>query len=102
MPILGSHLIAIGRTAVRPGATVRGDPRRHPAGGGALQLRARSGSTLSRSTPQATGARFVEKLTRLSRGRSSFTTPESLGDYVVVDFIEQERELRRSGGRRSA
>jgi len=45
---------------------------------------------------------FVEKLTRLNQGRAFFTTPETLGDYVLVDFIEQKRELRRSGGRRSA
>src|SRR5262245_50876916 len=43
---------------------------------------------------------FVEKLTRLNQGRAFFTSPETLGDYVLVDFIEQKRELRRSGGRR--
>jgi uncharacterized protein with von Willebrand factor type A (vWA) domain len=42
---------------------------------------------------------FVEKLTRLNRGRAFFTTPETLGDYVLVDFIEQKRAQR--GGRRS-
>jgi uncharacterized protein with von Willebrand factor type A (vWA) domain len=46
---------------------------------------------------------FVEKLTRLNRGRAFFTSPETLGDYVLLDFIEQKREMRRaSGGRRSA
>ncbi len=43
---------------------------------------------------------FVEKLTRLNRGRAFFTTPETLGDYVLVDFIEQRRKLlkgRRAG-----
>src|SRR5215471_1941940 len=46
---------------------------------------------------------FVEKLTRLNQGRAFFTSPETLGDYVLVDFIEQKREMRRaSGGRRSA
>jgi uncharacterized protein with von Willebrand factor type A (vWA) domain len=46
---------------------------------------------------------FVEKLTRLNRGRAFFTSPETLGDYVLVDFIEQKREMRRSaGGRRTA
>jgi uncharacterized protein with von Willebrand factor type A (vWA) domain len=43
---------------------------------------------------------FVEKLTRLNQGRAFFTSPETLGDYVLVDFIEQKRELRRTGGRR--
>ncbi len=45
---------------------------------------------------------FVEKLTRLNRGRAFFTSPETLGDYVLVDFIEQKREMRRAGGRRTA
>jgi uncharacterized protein with von Willebrand factor type A (vWA) domain len=45
---------------------------------------------------------FVEQLTKLNQGRAFFTTPETLGDYVLVDFIEQKRQLRRSAGRRSA
>jgi uncharacterized protein with von Willebrand factor type A (vWA) domain len=40
---------------------------------------------------------FVEKLTELNRGRAFFTTPETLGDYVLVDFIEQRRRLLRAG-----
>ena len=39
---------------------------------------------------------FVEKLTRLNRGRAFFTTPDTLGDYVLVDFLEQK------GARRAA
>jgi uncharacterized protein with von Willebrand factor type A (vWA) domain len=42
---------------------------------------------------------FVERLTELNRGRAFFTTPETLGDYVLVDFIEQRRSLLR--GRRA-
>jgi uncharacterized protein with von Willebrand factor type A (vWA) domain len=42
---------------------------------------------------------FVEKLTQLNRGRAFFTTPETLGDYVLVDFIEQKRAMRT--GRRA-
>ena len=30
---------------------------------------------------------FVERLTAMNRGRAFFTTPETLGDYVLVDFI---------------
>jgi uncharacterized protein with von Willebrand factor type A (vWA) domain len=41
---------------------------------------------------------FVEKLTRMNQGRAFFTTPETLGDYVLVDFIEQRRAMR-SGSR---
>ena len=37
---------------------------------------------------------FVEKLTEMNQGRAFFTTPETLGDYVLVDFIEQRRTLR--------
>jgi uncharacterized protein with von Willebrand factor type A (vWA) domain len=43
---------------------------------------------------------FVEKLTRLNRGRALFTTPETLGDYVLIDFLEHKRAQR--GGRRPA
>jgi uncharacterized protein with von Willebrand factor type A (vWA) domain len=42
---------------------------------------------------------FIEKLTQLNRGRAFFTTPETLGDYVLVDFIEHKRSL--SGNRRT-
>ena len=44
--------------------------------------------------------RFVEKMTELNRGRAFFTTPQNLGDFVLVDFIEQKRQMLR--GRRSA
>jgi uncharacterized protein with von Willebrand factor type A (vWA) domain len=37
---------------------------------------------------------FVAELTRLNRGRAFFTTPDTLGDYVLVDFIEQKRARR--------
>jgi uncharacterized protein with von Willebrand factor type A (vWA) domain len=39
---------------------------------------------------------FVEKLTRMNQGRAFFTTPETLGDYVLVDFIEQRRAMRNA------
>jgi uncharacterized protein with von Willebrand factor type A (vWA) domain len=46
--------------------------------------------------------RFIERLTELNRGRAFFTTPETLGDYVLVDFIESRRQLSRGGrGRRA-
>lgn len=37
---------------------------------------------------------FVEQMTRLNRGRAFFTTPESLGDYVLVDFLEHRPDRR--------
>jgi uncharacterized protein with von Willebrand factor type A (vWA) domain len=43
--------------------------------------------------------RFVEQLTRMNRGRAFFTTPETLGDYVLVDFIEHRRSLHHGRGR---
>jgi uncharacterized protein with von Willebrand factor type A (vWA) domain len=45
---------------------------------------------------------FVEKLTQMNRGRAFFTTPETLGDYVLVDFIEQKKAMRGGRGRRPA
>lgn len=41
---------------------------------------------------------FVERMMRLNRGRAFFTTPESLGDYVLVDFLDQRRTRRRRAG----
>ena len=42
---------------------------------------------------------FIEKLTSINRGRAFFTTPETLGDYVLVDFIENKKRMARSGRR---
>jgi uncharacterized protein with von Willebrand factor type A (vWA) domain len=39
---------------------------------------------------------FIEQLTEINRGRAFFTTPETLGDYVLIDFIEHKRQLARS------
>jgi uncharacterized protein with von Willebrand factor type A (vWA) domain len=39
---------------------------------------------------------FVEQMTQLNRGRAFFTTPETLGDYVLVDFLEHRRSARTS------
>jgi uncharacterized protein with von Willebrand factor type A (vWA) domain len=44
---------------------------------------------------------FVERLTQLNRGRAFFTTPDTLGSYVLVDFIEQRRALQKRGARAS-
>jgi len=40
---------------------------------------------------------FVERLTEMNRGRAFFTTPETLGDYVLVDFLEQRRTRSARG-----
>ena len=39
---------------------------------------------------------FVERMMKLNRGRAFFTTPDTLGDYVLVDFLEQRRRTRRA------
>lgn len=64
----------------------------------------REGIRLNTFALDATGhlREFVEKISQLNGGRAFFTTPETLGDYVLVDFIEHRRSFGRSGGRRSA
>lgn len=42
---------------------------------------------------------FVEQLTSINRGRAFFTDNQTLGDYVLVDFIEHRRMLARRGRR---
>jgi uncharacterized protein with von Willebrand factor type A (vWA) domain len=37
---------------------------------------------------------FVERMMRMNRGRAFFTTPETLGDYVLVDFLEHKKQQR--------
>jgi len=43
---------------------------------------------------------FVQKMTKMNKGRAFYTTPEQLGDYVLVDFVEhrggERRRLRHS------
>ncbi len=40
---------------------------------------------------------FVERMMKMNRGRAFYTTPETLGDYVLVDFLDQRRTERRAG-----
>jgi uncharacterized protein with von Willebrand factor type A (vWA) domain len=42
---------------------------------------------------------FIEQMTKINRGRAFFTTPEHLGDYVLVDFMEGKRALARRSRR---
>ncbi|MGH9014641.1 MAG: VWA domain-containing protein [Acidimicrobiia bacterium] len=39
---------------------------------------------------------FVERMMRMNRGRAFFTSPDTLGDYVLVDFLEHRRHARRA------
>ncbi len=47
------------------------------------------------ATPYLRG--FVEQVTALNGGRAFFTTNETLGEYVLVDFVEHKRSLVTSG-----
>jgi uncharacterized protein with von Willebrand factor type A (vWA) domain len=40
---------------------------------------------------------FVEQMMRVNGGRAFFTNADSLGDYVLVDFLDHKRERRRAG-----
>ncbi|MEI8001189.1 MAG: VWA domain-containing protein [Actinomycetes bacterium] len=39
---------------------------------------------------------FVEQMCRINKGRAFYTTPDTLGDYVLVDFLEHRRTSRRA------
>ncbi len=45
--------------------------------------------------PDAGLRSFVERLTEMNQGRAFFTTPQNLGDYVLVDFMEHKRKMLR-------
>ncbi len=36
--------------------------------------------------------RFVNELTRINRGRIFFTSPDNIGDYILVDYLSQRRK----------
>jgi uncharacterized protein with von Willebrand factor type A (vWA) domain len=38
-------------------------------------------------------ADFVNQMTRINRGRAFFATPERLGDYILVDYVQNKRKL---------
>ena len=42
---------------------------------------------------------FVEQLARINRGRTFATSPDELGDYVLVDFLAHKTTLRTRGRR---
>ena len=44
---------------------------------------------------------FIERMTQINQGRAFFTTPENLGDYVLVDFLDGKRQQARAGRRAS-
>jgi uncharacterized protein with von Willebrand factor type A (vWA) domain len=38
-------------------------------------------------------ADFVDQLTRINRGRAFFTTPDRLGDYILVDYVRERSRV---------
>jgi uncharacterized protein with von Willebrand factor type A (vWA) domain len=48
------------------------------------------------ATPYLT--RFIEQITKMNGGRAFFTTNENIGDFVLVDFVEQKRKMIRRAG----
>ena len=44
--------------------------------------------------------RFVERLTQINGGRAFFTTHDTLGDYVLLDFLENKRRISRASSSR--
>ena len=34
---------------------------------------------------------FVERMTRINRGRALYTRPDRLGEYVLVDYVAKKR-----------
>ena len=53
--------------------------------------------TINTFALDATGSlrAFVEEMTRRNRGRAFFATPETLGDYVLMDFVAHRGGSRR-------
>ncbi len=35
---------------------------------------------------------FVDRLTRLNNGRAFYASPEALGEYVLVDYVDRKRK----------
>lgn len=39
---------------------------------------------------------FVDQMTKINNGRAFFSSPERLGEYLLVDFVNQRRRTRRT------
>ncbi len=37
-------------------------------------------------------AKFIEQLTAINKGRAFYSSPESLGEYILVDYVSQKRK----------
>ena len=38
---------------------------------------------------------FVDKMTRINRGRAFYSTPDRLGEYVLVDYVTNRKKRVR-------
>ncbi len=38
---------------------------------------------------------FVEQMTKINRGRVFLSTPDPLGEYILVDYVKQKCPARR-------
>ena len=94
----GEGLVEIGDPVLVP-ALGRALVGRHVAGVERLEAVDREPGAEQRDADRGL-QRFVERMTELNRGRAFFTTPQNLGDFVLVDFIEQKRQMLR--GRRAS
>lgn len=63
----------------------------------------REGIRINTFALDATGhlRHFIEQMTRLNRGKAFFTSPGTLGDYVLLDFLEGRAGERRRRSRRA-
>ena len=48
------------------------------------------------ATPYLTS--FIEQITKMNGGRAFFTDNQNVGDFVLVDFVEQKRKMIRRAG----
>ena len=39
---------------------------------------------------------FVEQMTKINRGRAFLSTPDRLGEYILVDYVKQKRRTQRN------
>jgi uncharacterized protein with von Willebrand factor type A (vWA) domain len=37
-------------------------------------------------------AHFIEQMTKINKGRAFYASPENLGEYILVDYVESKRK----------
>jgi uncharacterized protein with von Willebrand factor type A (vWA) domain len=35
---------------------------------------------------------FVDQMTKINRGRAFYATPDRLGEYILVDYVDNKRK----------